>query len=80
MRRGDVSSTMEGIATAVLEKYLRKTLGGQDSSFSAPFAASQLAAAFLPALRRFFEVEEETKEAEKEKAKEAHEAVEKKYY
>ncbi|KAM0324326.1 hypothetical protein ACHAQA_008106 [Verticillium albo-atrum] len=36
------------------------------------------AAAFLPALRRFFEVEEETKEAEKEKAKEAHEAVEKK--
>ncbi|KAM0275110.1 hypothetical protein ACHAQH_007548 [Verticillium albo-atrum] len=36
------------------------------------------AATFLPALRRFFEVEEETKEAEKEKAKEAHEATEKK--
>ncbi|RBQ95636.1 hypothetical protein VDGD_08800 [Verticillium dahliae] len=58
MRRGDVSSTMEGIATAVLEKYLRKTLGGQDSSFSAPFAASQLAAVLCNCCHRIQRVQQ----------------------
>ncbi|CRK43331.1 hypothetical protein BN1723_019163, partial [Verticillium longisporum] len=58
MRRGDVSSTMEGIATAVLEKYLRKTLGGQDSSFSAPFAASQLAAVLCNCCHRIERVQQ----------------------
>ncbi|KAH8676772.1 phosphatidylinositol 3 [Tricladium varicosporioides] len=46
MRRGDMSNTMEGVTTAVMDAYLRKTLGGTNSSFSAPYVATQLASIF----------------------------------
>lgn len=43
MRKGEVSGTMEGIAVAVIERYLKKTLSGTDPAFSAQYAARQLA-------------------------------------
>ncbi|KAI1311435.1 phosphatidylinositol 3 [Xylaria venustula] len=43
MRKEDVRSVMEGIASAVIEKYLDKTLDAKLSTFSAHYAASQLA-------------------------------------
>ncbi len=58
MRRGDVSSIMEGIAAAVVGKYLRKTLSGSDVSFSAQYAASQLAAVFCSCCHRIERVQQ----------------------
>ncbi|KAJ2993077.1 hypothetical protein NUW58_g1957 [Xylaria curta] len=43
MRRDDVRSVMEGIASVVIETYLNKTLDAKVSTFSAHYAASQLA-------------------------------------
>lgn len=58
MRRGEVSSTMEGIAAAVIDKYLRKTLGGNDATFSAQYAASQLVAIFCGCCHRIERVQQ----------------------
>lgn len=58
MRKGDVSSTMEGIAAAVVEKYLRKTLGGTDPAFSAQYAAKQLATIFCICCHRIERVQQ----------------------
>lgn len=46
MRKGDMSSTMEGVTMAVIDTYLRKTLAGSNSSFTAPYVAKQLALIF----------------------------------
>jgi phosphatidylinositol 4-kinase A len=46
MRRGDMSSTMESITSAVMDKYLRKTMTGSNPTFSAPYVAKQLALIF----------------------------------
>ncbi|KAI1277059.1 phosphatidylinositol 3 [Xylaria sp. FL0933] len=43
MRKDDVRNVMEGIASAVIERYLDKTLDAKLSTFSAHYAASQLA-------------------------------------
>lgn len=43
MRKDDVRNVMDGIASAVVEKYLDKTLDAKLSTFSAHYAASQLA-------------------------------------
>lgn len=43
MRRGDVSRTMDGIMNAVMDRYLKKTLNASSPTFSAQYAASQLA-------------------------------------
>jgi phosphatidylinositol 4-kinase len=46
MRTGEMSSTMEAVTIAVMDTYLRKTLTGVNSSFSAPYVAKQLALIF----------------------------------
>jgi phosphatidylinositol 4-kinase len=43
MRRGDVSRTMEGIMIAVMDKYLKRTHAAASPTFSAQYAAGQLA-------------------------------------
>ncbi|POR31257.1 Phosphatidylinositol 4-kinase STT4 [Tolypocladium paradoxum] len=58
MRKAEVSNTMEGIASAVLDKYLRKTLGGADASFSAQYAATQLASIFCKCCHRIGRVQQ----------------------
>jgi phosphatidylinositol 4-kinase len=46
MRRGDMSSIMESITTTVMDIYLRKTLAGNNPTFSAPYVAKQLSLIF----------------------------------
>ncbi|KAG6002139.1 hypothetical protein E4U21_003436 [Claviceps maximensis] len=58
MRKGEVSSTMEGIASAVVEKYLRKTLSGSEPTFSAQYAAEQLANIFCMCCHRIERVQQ----------------------
>lgn len=58
MRKGEVSSTMEGIAAAVVEKYLKKTLGGSEPTFSAQYAAEQLATIFCICCHRIERVQQ----------------------
>lgn len=58
MRKGEVSSTMEGVAAAVVEKYLRKTLTGGEHTFSAQYAASQLAAILCSCCHRIERVQQ----------------------
>ncbi|OAA53761.1 phosphatidylinositol 4-kinase [Niveomyces insectorum RCEF 264] len=58
MRRGDVSSIMEGVTAAVVDQYLRKTLSGSDVGFSAQYAASQLAALFCSCCHRIERVQQ----------------------
>ena len=43
MRKGEVVRTMEGITNAVMDKYLKRTLGALNPAFSAQYAAGQLA-------------------------------------
>ncbi|KHN95370.1 phosphatidylinositol 3-kinase 3 [Metarhizium album ARSEF 1941] len=58
MRKGEVSSTMEGIAAAVVEKYLKKTLAGSEPTFSAQYAAIQLANIFCVCCHRIERVQQ----------------------
>ncbi|KAF5125838.1 Phosphatidylinositol 4-kinase STT4 [Metarhizium anisopliae] len=58
MRKGEVSSTMEGIAAAVVEKYLKKTLAGSEPTFSAQYAATQLANIFCICCHRIERVQQ----------------------
>jgi phosphatidylinositol 4-kinase A len=58
MQKGEVSSTMEGIAAAVIGKYLRKTLSGTEATFSAPYAATQLATIFCGCCHRIERVQQ----------------------
>lgn len=58
MRKNEVKSTMEGVAVAVMDKYLRKTLGGTDATFSAQYAARQLVAIFCGCCHRIERVQQ----------------------
>jgi phosphatidylinositol 4-kinase len=58
MRKGEVSSTMEGVAHAVVEKYLKKTLSGSQPMFSAQYAATQLATIFCICCHRIERVQQ----------------------
>lgn len=58
MRKGEVKSVMEGIAAAVTEKYLRKTLSGTVPAFSAQYTAKQLAAIFCSCCHRIERVQQ----------------------
>lgn len=58
MRKGEVSGTMEGIASAVVDRYLKRTLSGADPPFSAQYAATQLAAIFCKCCHRIERVQQ----------------------
>ncbi|KAH6898896.1 hypothetical protein B0T10DRAFT_122905 [Thelonectria olida] len=58
MQKGEVSSTMEGIAAAVVDKYLRKTQGMVDRNFSGQYAAMQLASMFCSCCHRIERVQQ----------------------
>lgn len=57
MKRADVNGVMEGIASVVVDKYLRKTLKGNSNTFSAQYAASQLATIFCNCCHRIERVQ-----------------------
>ncbi|KAH8815175.1 phosphatidylinositol 4-kinase-like protein [Xylogone sp. PMI_703] len=46
MRKGDMSSIMEAIAVAVVDRYLQKSLTGTNPTFSARYVARQLVSIF----------------------------------
>ncbi|KAL2756186.1 hypothetical protein ACRALDRAFT_2059389 [Sodiomyces alcalophilus JCM 7366] len=58
MRRNDSHNTMEGVAAAVVDRYLRKSLAGNDSSFSAQYVAGQLATIFCNCCHRIERVQQ----------------------
>lgn len=58
MRTGDVASIMETITGAVVERYLRKTLSGNNASFSAQYAATQLVTIFSNCCHRIARVQQ----------------------
>ena len=58
MRKGEVSSTMDGIAATIVEQYLRKTLSGSEAIFSAQYAATQLASIFCLCCHRIERVQQ----------------------
>ena len=58
MHRTEVSSVMEGVTTAIMEKYLSKTIEGKLSTFSAQYAASQLAVVFCGCCHRIQRVQQ----------------------
>ncbi|KAK8139069.1 Phosphatidylinositol 4-kinase [Apiospora sp. TS-2023a] len=58
MHRTEVSSVMEGITTAIMEKYLSKTIEGKLATFSAQYAASQLATVFCGCCHRIQRVQQ----------------------
>ncbi|KAI8624667.1 phosphatidylinositol 3 [Xylariaceae sp. FL1651] len=58
MRRDDVRNVMEGITSAVVERYLVKTLDAKLSTFSAHYAAPQLAAILCGCCHRIQRVQQ----------------------
>ncbi|KAF5022236.1 hypothetical protein F66182_5721 [Fusarium sp. NRRL 66182] len=58
MSKGDVSSAMEGVAATVIDKYIQKTQSGVDATFSAQYAAEQLAAIFCSCCHRIERVQQ----------------------
>ncbi|KAK6954237.1 hypothetical protein Daesc_004203 [Daldinia eschscholtzii] len=58
MRNDDVRGVMEGITAVVMEKYLLKTLEAKLPTFSALYAASQLAAIFCGCCHRIQRVQQ----------------------
>lgn len=58
MRRGDVSRTMDGIMTAVIDKYLIKTIKAANPAFTAQYAATQLAKIFCGCCHRIERVQQ----------------------
>ncbi|KAI0135195.1 hypothetical protein F4814DRAFT_400132 [Daldinia grandis] len=58
MRNEDVRGVMEGITAVVMEKYLLKTLEAKLPTFSALYAASQLAAIFCGCCHRIQRVQQ----------------------
>ncbi|KAM0386668.1 hypothetical protein ACHAPY_001235 [Fusarium culmorum] len=58
MAKGDVSSAMEGVAAAVMDKYIQKTQSGMDPTFSAQYAAEQLASIFCSCCHRIERVQQ----------------------
>lgn len=58
MRSGAVSSTMEAVAAAVVDKYLKRTIMGNDAAFSAQYVAVQLASIFCSCCHRIERVQQ----------------------
>ncbi|ORY66037.1 uncharacterized protein BCR38DRAFT_366240 [Pseudomassariella vexata] len=58
MHRVEVSSVMEGITEQVMKQYLTKTLGGKLPTFSAQYAASELATLFCNCCHRIQRVQQ----------------------
>lgn len=58
MRKEDVRGVMEGITTAVMDKYLSRTLEAKLPTFSAHYAASQLATIFCGCCHRIQRVQQ----------------------
>lgn len=58
MRRADINNVMQGVAAAVVDRYLAKTLAGNTSSFSAPYAATQLVTIFCACCHRIERVQQ----------------------
>lgn len=58
MHKSEVRSTMEGVAAAVIEKYVRKTQSGTDLTFSAQYAAEQLGNIFCGCCHRIERVQQ----------------------
>ncbi|KAK4128301.1 hypothetical protein N657DRAFT_563935 [Parathielavia appendiculata] len=58
MRRGEVSRTMDAIMHAVVERYLDKTVNAANPTFSAQYAAAQLAAIFCSCCHRIERVQQ----------------------
>ena len=58
MRKSEVISTMQGVASSVVEKYIKKTVGAADPMFSAQYAAIQLATIFCNCCHRIERVQQ----------------------
>lgn len=58
MSKGDVSSAMEGVGAAVVDRYIDKTLAGGEATFSAQYAAEQLATIFCSCCHRIERVQQ----------------------
>tara|TARA_R110002060_G_scaffold52569_8_gene63381 strand:+ start:72 stop:1178 length:1107 start_codon:yes stop_codon:yes gene_type:complete len=58
MRKGEMSSTMESITSAVMDTYLKKTMTGHNPTFSAPYVATQLASIFTGCCYRIERVQQ----------------------
>ncbi|KAF4446612.1 phosphatidylinositol 4-kinase [Fusarium austroafricanum] len=58
MSKGEVSSAMEGVAAAVMDKYIQKTQSGVEPTFSAQYAAEQLATIFCSCCHRIERVQQ----------------------
>ncbi|KAF5697833.1 phosphatidylinositol 4-kinase [Fusarium mundagurra] len=58
MAKGELSSVMEGVAAAVMDKYIQKTQSGAEPTFSAQYAAEQLATIFCSCCHRIERVQQ----------------------
>ncbi|KAF9770430.1 hypothetical protein IL306_012054 [Fusarium sp. DS 682] len=58
MSKGEVSSAMEGVAAAVMDKYIQKTQSGAEPTFAAQYAAEQLATIFCSCCHRIERVQQ----------------------
>ncbi|KAB5580782.1 hypothetical protein GE09DRAFT_1183023 [Coniochaeta sp. 2T2.1] len=58
MRKGEVIRTMEGITNAVMDKYLKRTVAAANPTFSAQYAAGQLARIFCNCCHRIERVQQ----------------------
>jgi phosphatidylinositol 4-kinase len=58
MSKSEVSSAMEGVAAAVMDKYIHKTQSGTEPTFSAHYAAEQLATIFCGCCHRIERVQQ----------------------
>ncbi|KAH7270265.1 uncharacterized protein BKA55DRAFT_497826 [Fusarium redolens] len=58
MSKGELSSAMEGVAAAVMDKYIQKTQSGAEPTFSAQYAAEQLATIFCSCCHRIERVQQ----------------------
>ncbi|KAK4040507.1 hypothetical protein C8A01DRAFT_15630 [Parachaetomium inaequale] len=58
MRRGEVSRTMDAIMNAVMDRYLYKTVNAANPTFSAQYAAAQLARIFCSCCHRIERVQQ----------------------
>lgn len=55
---GAVSSTMEAVAAAVVDKYLKRTIMGNDAAFTSQYVAVQLASIFCSCCHRIERVQQ----------------------
>jgi phosphatidylinositol 4-kinase len=58
MRKGDMSSAMEAVTAAVMDKYLTRALTGNQTSFSAAYVAKQLTAILVGCCSRIERVQQ----------------------